>query len=60
MPRAESVFKMEEVLVALMYLFAISRARDYFEKRYDRVLSLLEDNTNADTPIGREELICIL
>ena len=54
------MFKMEEVLVALMYLFAISRARDYFEKRYDRVLSLLEDDTNADTPIGREELICIL
>ena len=57
---AEFVSKMEEVLVVLMYLFAISRARDYLEKRYDRALSLLEDDINADTPIGIDERICIL
>jgi hypothetical protein len=51
---------MEEVIVALMYLFAISIARDYFEKRYDRILSLLEDDINAETPVGTDERICIL
>jgi hypothetical protein len=51
---------MEEVIVALIYLFAISRARDYFEKRYDRILSLLEDDINSETPVGTDERICIL
>ena len=54
---------MEEVLVALLYLFAISRARDYFENRYDRTLSLLEDQEcNAEVELqGRiDERIRIL
>jgi hypothetical protein len=34
---------MEEVVVcALLCLFAMNRARDYLEDRYDRILSLLE------------------
>lgn len=50
---------MEEVLVALLYLFAISLARDYLEKRYDRILSLLEDDMNAsEIPPGRSNSIC--
>jgi hypothetical protein len=50
---------MEEVIVALLYLFAISLARDYLDKRYDRILSLLEDDVNAsDIPPGRSNSIC--
>lgn len=59
-PIAEYISTMEEVIVALIYLFAISIARDYFEKRYDRILSLLEDDINAETPVGTDERICIL
>ena len=56
---ASSSIKMEEVIVALLYLFAISLARDYLEKRYDRILSLLEDDMNAsETPPGRSNSIC--
>ena len=36
-------YNMEEVVVcALICLFAMNRARDYLEDRYDRILSLLE------------------
>jgi hypothetical protein len=44
---------MEEVIVALLYLFALSRARDYFESRYDRTLALLEDQENNTEIQGR-------
>ena len=53
---------MEEVIVivALLYLFAISLVRDYLEKRYDRILSLLEDDMNgaSEIPPGRSNSIC--
>jgi len=56
---ASSSIKMEEVIVALLYLFAISLARDYLEKRFDRILSLLEDDMNAsEIPPGRSNSIC--
>lgn len=52
---------MEEVIVALLYLFALSRARDYFESRYDRTLALLEDQENNTEIQGRiDERIRIL
>lgn len=50
---------MEAIIVALFYLFAMSKAREFLEKRFDQTLTLLEDQ-NAETLDGIDERICIL
>jgi hypothetical protein len=41
--QAPQSLKMEQLLIAVGSLFIISRARDFFEKRFEKVLCSLED-----------------
>ena len=45
----------EAIITALLCLYVISRARDYFEKRFDAALLLLEDQSLADNQVMENE-----
>ena len=51
---------MEEVIAALFSLFVISRARDYFEKKFDVTLLLLEDQSLAEPLTVESESVQVL
>ena len=45
--QAPHTLKMEQLLVAVSLLFVVTRARDFFEQRFDKVLCSLEDVINS-------------
>mgnify|MGYP000717965792 CR=1 FL=1 len=49
---------MEEVIAALLYMYIISRARDYFEKWFETSLLVLEEGVEEDKTAQNHERIC--
>ena len=60
MHQGESKMEAEAIITALFCLYVITRARDYFEKRFDAALLLLEDQSSAETQVMENERVCVL